>query len=139
MWIIDLKHDTGHTLRENAHRSREREGNLKLECGLCAYCRGANIVILNWPRPLWESHWEVVKRSDRDQPMRVSIHKYMEAMLGMSLYTCLYIKLAKTLCVSYYLLCFLFNKIREKEGKTGSAWKWRGEGLGGSNNVYTCK
>jgi hypothetical protein len=26
--------DMGHTLRENAHRgNREREGNLKLECG----------------------------------------------------------------------------------------------------------
>jgi hypothetical protein len=28
-------------------RNREREGNLKLECGLCAYCRGANKVILD--------------------------------------------------------------------------------------------
>jgi hypothetical protein len=35
----------------------------------------------------------------------------MEAMLGISLYTYLYLKLAKTLCLSYYLLCFLFNKI----------------------------
>jgi hypothetical protein len=27
-------------------------------------------------------------------------------------------------CISYYCLCLLFNKIREK-GRTGSAWKWR--------------
>jgi hypothetical protein len=27
------------------------------------------------------------------------------------------------ICFSYYLLCFLFNKIREQEGRTGSAWK----------------
>jgi hypothetical protein len=27
------------------------------------------------------------------------------------------------LCLSYYVLCFLFNKIRKEEGGTGSAWK----------------
>jgi hypothetical protein len=43
----------------------------------------------------------------------------------------LYPKLAKTLCVSCYPLCFLFNKIGE-EGKTGSAWKW---GVGGGREV----
>jgi hypothetical protein len=47
-------------------------------------------------------------------------------MLGISLYSCLYPKLAKTPCLSYYLLCFLFNKIGE-EGGTGSAWKQGGE------------
>jgi hypothetical protein len=52
----------------------------------------------------------------------------MEAMLGISLYSCPYVKLAKTLCLSYYCLCLLFNKIGE-EGRTGSAWKqgkWKG-------------
>jgi hypothetical protein len=42
----------------------------------------------------------------------------------------LYPKLAKTLCLSYYLLCFLFNKIGEEEGKTGSAWKQGFVGVG---------
>jgi hypothetical protein len=71
---------------------------------------------------------EVVKRSGRDEPMWVVIHMCMEAMLGVSLYGYLYLKLAKTLCLSYYILCFLFNKIREQEGRTGSAWKgvWGG-------------
>jgi hypothetical protein len=46
----------------------------------------------------------------------------MEAMLGISLYSYIYLKLAKMLCLSYYLLCFLSNKIREKEGGKGSAW-----------------
>jgi hypothetical protein len=51
----------------------------------------------------------------------------METMPGISLYSCLYLKIAKTPCLSYYLLCFLFNKIREQEGGTGSAWKpWWG-------------
>jgi hypothetical protein len=46
-----------HTLRENAHgRNRENKENLKLECGLCAHCRGANKVILNRQRPLWEEY-----------------------------------------------------------------------------------
>jgi hypothetical protein len=27
---------------------------------------------------------------------------------------------------SYYRLCFSFNKTREQEGGTGSAWKWGG-------------
>jgi hypothetical protein len=55
--------------------------------------------------------------------MWVAIHKCMEATLGISLYSCLYPKLAKTICLSYYLLCFLVNKIREQEGGTGSSWK----------------
>jgi hypothetical protein len=50
----------------------------------------------------------------------------MEAMLGLSLYSYLYLKLAKTLCLSYYCLCLLFNKIEEE--RTGSAWKRGGLG-----------
>jgi hypothetical protein len=63
-----------------------------------------------------------VKRSGRDEPMWVVIHMCMEAMLGISLYSYFYLKIAKTLCFCYYLLCFLFNKIG-KEGRTGSFWK----------------
>jgi hypothetical protein len=47
-----------------------------------------------------------------------------------NLYTYPYLKLAKMLYISYYLLCFIFNKIGE-EDRTGSAWKrggWGGEG-----------
>jgi hypothetical protein len=63
----------------------------------------------------------------------------MEAMLGISLYSYLYLKLTKTLCLSYYLLCFLFNKIGQ-EGKTSSAQKG-GEGSGPNNytRVSKCK
>jgi hypothetical protein len=46
--------------------------------------------------------------------------------------------------MSYYFLCFLFNKIGEQEGRIGSALKQRGWGEGnggtrgriGPNNVY---
>jgi hypothetical protein len=79
-----------------------------------------NKVILNWQRPLWKGDWEVVKRSGRDEPIQVVLHMCMEAMLGISLYIYLYLKLAKML--SFLLsLRFLFNKIGE--GRTGSAWK----------------
>jgi hypothetical protein len=56
----------------------------------------------------------------------------MEAMLVISLYSYSYFKLAKTLCLSYYCLCLLFNKIGE-EGRIDSAWKrggWGEEGGG---------
>jgi hypothetical protein len=81
-------------------------------------------------------------RSGRDEPMWVVIHKGMEAMLGISLHSYLYLKLAKTLCRPYYFLCFLFNNIKEQEGRTGSAWKWscrreREKGESGPNNIYT--
>jgi hypothetical protein len=60
--------------------------------------------------------------------MWVAIHKCMEIMIGICLYSYLYPKLAKAICLSYYLLCFLFNKIRQ-EGRTGSARK---QGVGGN-------
>jgi hypothetical protein len=50
---------------------------------------------------------------------------YMKAMLGISLYTQLYLKLAKILCLSYYLLHFLFNKIGE-EGQNRFCLEVRG-------------
>jgi hypothetical protein len=50
-------------------------------------------------------------------------------MLGISLYSYLYLKLVKTLCLYYYLLCFLFNKIEEEVEQVlpGSrGWGWVG-------------
>jgi uncharacterized membrane protein len=52
-----------------------------------------------------------VKRSGSDESMWIIIHMCMEATLGVSLYSYLYLKLAKIVCLSCYLLCFLFNKI----------------------------
>jgi hypothetical protein len=94
-------------------------------------------VILDWQRPRWEDDQEVVKRSGRDEPMWVALHKCMEAMLGISLYSYLYLKLAKMLCLSYYLLRFLFNKMGEEEGRTGSSRKSGGGKV--TNHVSTCK
>jgi hypothetical protein len=68
----------------------------------------------------------------------------MEATLGISLCSCLYLKLAKTICLSYCLLYFLFNKIRKKRAEQalpGSRSGRRCVKGGGPNNVYTytCK
>jgi hypothetical protein len=55
--------------------------------------------------------------------MRAAIHKSVDATLEISLYSYLYLKLAETIYLSHYFLYFLFNKIKEQEGGTGSAWK----------------
>jgi hypothetical protein len=41
------------------------------------------------------------------------------------------------LLVSYYLLCFLFNKIREQKGRTGSAPKMEWGAGRVAQTVYT--
>jgi hypothetical protein len=94
-----------------------------------------NKVTLNWQRPLWEGDQEVVKRSGRDEPMGVVIHMCMEAMLGISLYSYLYLKRAKMVCLSYYLLCFSLQQNQRTRGRW--AEEGRGEeGEGGPNHVY---
>jgi hypothetical protein len=45
----------------------------------------------------------------------------METTQGISLYSYLYLKLAKNAVFSYYLLCFLFNNTGKQEGETDSA------------------
>jgi hypothetical protein len=79
-----------------------------------------------------------VKRPGRDEPIWVVIHMCMEAMLGIFLYSYLYLKLAKTLCLSYYRLCLLLSKIGE-EGGTSYAWmqgSWGGLWHGGSGERW---
>jgi hypothetical protein len=65
-----------------------------------------NKIILNWQRPLWEGNQKIVKRYGRDEPIWVAIHKCMEATLGISLYSHLYLKLAKMLS---FLLSPMFS------------------------------
>jgi hypothetical protein len=71
--------------------------------------------------------------------MWVATHKCMEETLGISL------SLSQTSknAISYYLFFSLFNKIREEEGRTGSAWKRRGGGgrcvkREVAQTMYTC-
>jgi hypothetical protein len=78
-----------------------------------------------------------VERSGRDESIWVVIHMCMEAMLGISLYSYPYLKLAKMLCFSYYCLCLLFNKIGEQvlPGSEGDGERVRE--LGGQEGEIT--
>jgi hypothetical protein len=78
-----------------------------------------------------------MKRSARNESIWIVIHMCMEAMKGISLYSYLYLKLANMLCLSYYLLCFLFNKIGE-EGRIASAWKQEVWGIGRERWLKLC-
>jgi hypothetical protein len=62
--------------------------------------------------------------------MWVAIHKCMEAMLGISLYSYLYLKLAKNAMSFLLSLMFFLNKIGEEEGGNRFSLEAAG-GLGG--------
>jgi hypothetical protein len=68
--------------------------------------------------------------------MWVSIHKCMEAMLGISLYSYLNLKLAKQYVFLNFSYVFSSNKIGE-EGGTGSAWKLWGSMREVAQTMYT--
>jgi hypothetical protein len=85
-----------------------------------------NTVILNWQRPLWEGDQEVVKSPGRDEPIWIVIHKCMEATLGICLYSCLYLKLAKMLS---FLLSPMFCL---QQNRRTRGWK---QGFRGSGEV----
>jgi hypothetical protein len=81
-----------------------------------------------------------VKTSGRDEPMQVVVHMCMEAILRISLYSYLYLKLAKMQFLSYYLLCFSLRKFEKRAEQVLPGSKGRREGARGRsdpNNVYT--
>jgi hypothetical protein len=61
-----------------------------------------------------------MRRADRDEAVEVVINICMERTQENSLYSYLYLKLAKMPYFSYYF-CFCFYKIGEQEDGTGSA------------------
>jgi hypothetical protein len=104
-------------------RNREREGNLKLECGWCVHCIRVNNVILKWLRSLWEEDQEVAKRSGRDEPMWVVIYIYMVTILEIFLYSCLYHKLPKTICL-YHVFSSTKSENKRVEQDLLGVWRW---------------
>jgi hypothetical protein len=94
-----------------------------------------NIVILNWQRPQLEGDQEVLKRSGRDEPMCVAIPKLMETTLGISLYSYLYLKLAKTVSLSYLIFSLQQNRRRGQNRFCLELGRGR---MIASNNVCTC-
>jgi hypothetical protein len=53
-----------------------------------------------------------VKRAARDEPMWVVIHLYMEAMLGISLYSYLHLILEK--CYVFLLIFYVFSSTKSE-------------------------
>jgi hypothetical protein len=51
-----------------------------------------------------------VKRSGTDEPIQVVIHMYMEAMLGIPLYSYPYLKLAK--CYVFLIIAYVFSSTK---------------------------
>jgi hypothetical protein len=54
------------------------------------------------------------------------MHISMKTTQGISLYSYHYLKPEKAPCFSYYLFCFVFNKVGEQEGGTCSAQRRAG-------------
>jgi hypothetical protein len=85
-----------------------------------------------------------IKRLGRDEPMWIAIHKCMEAMLGISLYSYLYLKLAKT-PYFFLIMSYVFSSTKSKRAEQvlseSGGWGGAGskQGRGGPNNVYTCE
>jgi hypothetical protein len=71
--------------------------------------------------------------------MRVAIHMCMEATLGISLYSYLYLKLAKTLSFLLFLMLFSSRKLENKREEQALPGSKTGGGRGGLNTVYTCE
>jgi hypothetical protein len=104
MQIIDLKQMQGHGSHTKGKTHIGGIGKGKETQNLKVFDVPTAEVILKWQRSLWEGDGEVVKRSGRDESIRVVIHLCMEAMLGISLYSYPYLKLAKRyvfLIISY--------------------------------------
>jgi hypothetical protein len=75
----------------------------------------------------------IVKRTGRDEPMWVAIHTCMVAMLGISLYICLYLKLKKC----YAFLIILFFSSTKSENKRAEQVVPRSGGWGLAQTMYT--
>jgi hypothetical protein len=88
-----------------------------------------NVVVLNWLGSPWEGYQGGVKRTGRDEPIGVVIHTCMKITQGISFCSNLYLKLAKTPCFSFYLLCFCFTKSENRRAeqvlrRRVRGWHW---------------
>jgi hypothetical protein len=87
---------------------------------------------------------EVVKTSDKDEPIPVAIHMCMEAMLGIFLYIYPNLKLAKCHVFLTVACVFSSRKLEKRaeqvlagiEGDVGD-WVGGAGGRDGPNNVFT--
>jgi hypothetical protein len=77
-----------------------------------------------------------VKRSGRDEPVQVVIHMCMEAMLGISLYSYPYLKLAKMLSFLLSLMSSLQQNWRRGQNRGSLGGEGKGHGEQGAKGRY---
>jgi hypothetical protein len=70
-----------------------------------------------------------VKRSGEDEPVGVAMYMFMEATLRISLYSYLYLKLAKTPCLLIIAYVFFSTKLENKRAEQVLPRRW--EAVGG--------
>jgi hypothetical protein len=110
MWIIDLK---------------QMHQYFGTQVALRGGCAGTNTEVVKWLGPSWVGNEGRVKRTGRDEPIGIVIHKCLETTQGITLCSYLYLKFVKTPCFSNNVLCFFFYKIREQESRTGLGASWQ--------------
>jgi hypothetical protein len=69
-----------------------------------------------------------VKRSGRDEPMWIVIYKCMEATLGISLYSYLYLKVAK--CIVFVIISYVFSSTKLENKRVEQILPGSGAGVG---------
>jgi hypothetical protein len=120
--------DMSHTLRGECAQEEKGKGmKPKVWMWLMCLLWEVNKIILNWQRPLWEGNFEEVWQRWTNL---VVIHTCIDEMLGISLYRCLCLKLAKR-----YVFLIISTKLENKKLNrfcpVAAVWG------GGSSNVYT--
>jgi hypothetical protein len=80
-----------------------------------------------------------MKKCGRDEPIWIVIHMRVEATLGISLYSCLYLKLAKNAMFFLLSLMFSLQQNQRTRGQNRICRKWGGGNRECPNNVYTCE
>jgi hypothetical protein len=78
-----------------------------------------------------------MKRSGRDEPTWIVIHIYMETAQGISLYSCLHLKLTKILCFSFLSYMFFHQQNQRSRGQNKFCPQAGGGGGKVSQIMYT--
>jgi hypothetical protein len=81
-----------------------------------------------------EGDQELVKKCGRDEPMLFAIHKCIEVMLGISLYSYLYLKIAKSYV--FLIISYAFSSTKSENKRVEQVLPRRGRGAGGGGRWH---
>jgi hypothetical protein len=105
------------------------------------------LITLKLQRSIWAGDQELVKRSGRDESTWVVTYLYMEAILGISLYSYPYLNWQK--CFVFLIIAYVCSstklEIRAEQvlpgskGVGGVEGRGLGQGRNSPNNVCTCE